>query len=155
MSRAAILVAAALFTGGLALPVGRPIPSISRLLAAPPQAEPQPKARLKTKFKRLLERWRGQQLPEGIVKANGRIEATQIDVAAKYQGRLSTVTVNEVDDVTAGQVVARIESPEYEAQLRGAQAQVLKAKQALAEAKALIVQRQSDLSFAKLDFQRG
>jgi len=152
---AAILVAAALFAGGLSLSIERPIPSISRLLAAPHQAEPQRTARLKTRFKRLLERWRGQQLPEGIVKANGRIEATQVDVAAKYPGRLSAVTVNEGDDVTAGQVVARIASPEYEAQLRGAQAQVLKAKQALAEAKALIAQRKSDLSLAKLDFARG
>ena len=152
---AAILVAAAVFAGGLSLPIRSPIPSSSRLLAAPSQAEPQPTARLKTRFKRLLERWRGRQLPEGIVKANGRIEATQVDVAAKYQGRLSAVTVNEGDNVTAGQVVARIASPEYEAQLRGAQAQVLKAKQALAEAKALIAQRKSDLSLARLDFQRG
>src|SRR5262245_43802761 len=152
---AAILVAAAVFAGGLSLPIRSPVPSSSRLLAAPSQAEPQPTARLKTRFKRLLERWRGRQLPEGIVKANGRIEATQVDVAAKYQGRLSAVTVNEGDNVTAGQVVARIASPEYEAQLRGAQAQVLKAKRALAEAKALITQRKSDLAFATLDIQRG
>ena len=64
-------------------------------------------------------------------------------------GRLATLTVNEGDEVTAGQVVATISSPETEAQLRGAQAQVLKAKQALAEANALIVQRKSDLDFAR------
>ena len=40
-----------------------------------------------------------------------------------------------------GQVVATISSPETEAQLRSAQAQVLKAKQAQAEAVALIAQR--------------
>ena len=68
------------------------------------------------------------------MKTNGRLEATQVDVAAKYPGRLATLTVNEGDEVTAGQVVATISSPETEAQLRGAQAQVLKAKQALAEA---------------------
>jgi hypothetical protein len=39
--------------------------------------------------------------------------------------------------------VATISSPETEAQLRAAQAQVLRAKQALAEAVALIAQRQS------------
>jgi ABC-type multidrug transport system ATPase subunit len=32
-------------------------------------------------------------MPEGIVKSNGRIEATQVDVAAKYPGRLATLTV--------------------------------------------------------------
>jgi pyruvate/2-oxoglutarate dehydrogenase complex dihydrolipoamide acyltransferase (E2) component len=77
-------------------------------------------------------------LPAGIVKTNGRIEATQVDVSAKYAGRLATVAVNEGDEVMAGQVLARISSPEYEAQLRGARSQVLKAKQALVEAEALI-----------------
>jgi multidrug efflux pump subunit AcrA (membrane-fusion protein) len=75
---------------------------------------------------------------EGIVKSNGRLEATEVDVAAKYPGRLATLTVDEGDEGTAGQVVATISSPETEAQLRAAQAQVLKAKQALAEAVALM-----------------
>ena len=94
-------------------------------------------------------------MPEGIVKTNGRIEATEVDVAAKYPGRLASLTVNEGDEVTAGQVVATISSPETEAQLRAAQAQVLKAKHALAEADALIVQRKSDLDFARTDYDRG
>jgi hypothetical protein len=38
---------------------------------------------------------------------------------------LATVTVNEGNEVTAGQVVATISSPETEAQLRNAQAQLL------------------------------
>ncbi|MGZ8408752.1 MAG: HlyD family secretion protein, partial [Hyphomicrobium sp.] len=103
----------------------------------------------------LIARLRGRTMPEGIVKSNGRIEATQVDVAAKYPGRLATMTVDEGDEVTAGQVVATISAPEYEAQLRGAQAQVLRAKQALAEAVALIAQRNSDLNFARTDLERG
>ena len=94
-------------------------------------------------------------MPDGIVKSNGRLEATQVDVSAKYPGRLATLTVNEGDEVTAGQVVATISSPETEAQLRNAQAQVLKAKRALAEANALIVQRKSDLDFAGPDYERA
>ncbi|MGA8964461.1 MAG: HlyD family efflux transporter periplasmic adaptor subunit [Pseudolabrys sp.] len=89
------------------------------------------------------------------MKTNGRIEATEVDVAAKYPGRLATVSVNEGDEVTAGQVVATISSPETEAQLRGAQAQLLKAKQSLAEVVALIAQRKSDLDFARPDYERG
>jgi HlyD family secretion protein len=103
----------------------------------------------------LINRLRGRDMPEGIVKTNGRIEATQVDVAAKYPGRLATLTVDEGDEVTAGQVVATISSPETEAQLRSAQAQVLKAKQAKAEAIALIAQRNSDLTFAGTDYERG
>jgi HlyD family secretion protein len=103
----------------------------------------------------LIDRLRGRDMPEGIVKTNGRIEATQVDVAAKYPGRLATLNVDEGDEVTAGQVVGTISSPETEAQLRGAQAQVLKAKQALAEAEANIAQRKADLDFTRTDYDRG
>jgi HlyD family secretion protein len=103
----------------------------------------------------LIARLRGRTMPEGIVKTNGRLEATEVDVSSKYPGRLATLTVNEGDEVTAGQVVATISSPETEAQLRGAQQQVLKAKQDVAAAIALIAQRDSDLTFARNDYERG
>jgi HlyD family secretion protein len=122
------------------------------------QAEPArqgPLEKARTTIETLINRLRGRDMPEGIVKSNGRLEATEVDVAAKYPGRLATLTVNEGDEVTAGQVVATISSPETEAQLRGAQAQVLKAKQALAEAIALIAQRKSDLDFARTDYERA
>ena len=118
-------------------------------------AEPSPVERARKDLESLIARLRGRDMPEGIVKTNGRLEATEVDVAAKYPGRLATVTVNEGDEVTAGQVVATISSPETEAQLRAAQAQLLKAKQALAEAIALIAQRNSDLTTARNDFERG
>ncbi len=103
----------------------------------------------------LINRLRGQDMPEGIVKTNGRIEATQVDVAAKYPGRLATLMVDEGDEVTAGQVVGTISSPESEAQLRAAQAQLLKAKQALAAATASIAQKKSELDFSRADYQRA
>src|SRR4029077_5832581 len=90
----------------------------------------------------------GESMPEGIVKTNGRIEAIQVDVAAKYPGRLVDITAEEGSEVKAGQVVGRISSPEYEAQLRAAQSNLDKAKQALAEAGSL-------LAAAKSDFERG
>jgi HlyD family secretion protein len=117
------------------------------------QQNPLEKAR--TAVETLINRLRGRDMPEGIVKTNGRIEATQVDVAAKYAGRLATLTKDEGDEVTAGEVVATISSPETEAQLRAAQAEVIKAKQAMAEALALIDQRKSDLDFTKTDFERG
>ena len=112
-------------------------------------------SRTQLKVQKLIDDLHGTSMPKGIAKTNGRIEATQIDVAAKYAGRLATVTVNEGDEVAAGQMIARISSPEYEAQLRGARAQVLKAKQTLAEAVALIAQRKSDQTYAKTDVERG
>jgi HlyD family secretion protein len=121
--------------------------------AQPDKQGPVDKARAAVET--LINRLRGSEMPEGIVKTNGRIEATQVDVSAKYPGRLATLTVDEGDEVTAGQVVGTISSPETEAQLRSAQAQVLKAKQALAEAVALIAQRDSDLMFTRTDYERG
>jgi HlyD family secretion protein len=109
----------------------------------------------KSAVESLIARLMGRDMPRGIVKTNGRLEATEVDVAAKYPGRLATLNVNEGDEVTAGQVVGIISSPETEAQLLGAQAQVLKSKQALAEAIALIAQRKSDLEFTRTDYERA
>jgi HlyD family secretion protein len=106
-------------------------------------------------IRNLIARLRGQTLPDGIVKSNGRIEATQVDVSSKYAGRLAQVTVEEGASVTQGQVIAKLTSPEYEAQLRAANANVKKANDALAAAEAEIASRQSALEFAKSDFERG
>jgi len=116
---------------------------------------PSPVEEAKKKVESFIAKLRGRTMPEGIVKSNGRVEATEVDVAAKYPGRLATLKVDEGDEVTAGQVVGTISSPETEAQLREAQAQVLKAKHSLAEAIANITQRNSDLTFARTDYERG
>ena len=128
-----------------------------------PAAHAQPKPEDIQKFKEdvqkkvqsLIEQLRHGDMPEGIVKTNGRIEATELDVSAKYAGRLASVTVNEGDEVKAGQVVAVISGPEYEAQLHTAQANVLVAKSSLAQAVAKIAQAKADQVFAKTDLERG
>ncbi len=112
-------------------------------------------AHAQTRLKNLIARLRGETLPAGIVKSNGRLEATQVDVSSKYPGRLAEVTVEEGSNVTQGQTIAKISSPEYEARLRAAQADVQKSKDALAAAEAEIVSRKSALEFAKSDFERG
>jgi HlyD family secretion protein len=114
-----------------------------------------PSAHAQGLIRNLIARLRGQTLPDGIVKSNGRIEATQVDVSSKYAGRLSEVTVEEGSSVTQGQVIAKLTSPEYEAQLRAAKADVQKSNNALAAAEAEITSRQSALEFAKSDFERG
>jgi HlyD family secretion protein len=118
-------------------------------------APPNPVEEARKKVESLIAKLQGRTMPEGIIKSNGRVEATEVDVATKYSGRLATLNLNEGDEVTAGQVVGIISSPETEAQLREAQAHLLKAKQALAEALALIAQRNSDLTFARTDYDRG
>src|SRR5262249_59267568 len=76
------------------------------LLAGPPCAGPGGElllssAHAQSRLRTLIDRLRRATLPEGIVKTNGRIEATQVDVSAKYAGRLSTLTVDEGDERTA------------------------------------------------------
>jgi HlyD family secretion protein len=114
-----------------------------------------PSAHAQGIVRNLIARLRGQTLPDGIVKSNGRIEATQLDVSSKYAGRLSEVTVDEGHSVTQGQVIAKLTSPESEAQLRAAQANVQNANNALTAAEAEITSRQSQLEFSKTDFARG
>jgi HlyD family secretion protein len=114
-----------------------------------------PSAYAQGPIRNLIARLRGETLPEGIVKSNGRIEATQVDVSSKYAGRLAEVTVEEGSSVTQGQAIAKLTSPEYDAQLRSAKANVQKANDALAAAEAEIASRQSALEFAKSDFDRG
>jgi HlyD family secretion protein len=155
---AAILLVSAFIAGALPMVGWAGGSSGGSLLIPTAQAQPaqqSPAAQARSAVENLIARLRGRTMPDGIVKSNGRIEATQVDVSAKYPGRLATLTVDEGDEVTAGQAVATISSPETEAQLRGAQAQVLRAKQALAEAVALIAQRNADLTFARTDYDRG
>src|SRR6516225_11190915 len=53
---------------------------------------------LNKQAKEMIDRLRNGTMPEGIAKSNGRVEATQIDVSAKYAGRLQQVTVQEGDE---------------------------------------------------------
>ena len=43
------------------------------------------------------KKFRPANLPRGIAFGNGRIEATEVDVAAKQQGRVEAVLANEGD----------------------------------------------------------
>jgi HlyD family secretion protein len=70
-----------------------------------------------------------------VLQISGRIEADETDIGAKTGGRVTAILVQEGDEVTTGQVVAEIEDPEVNAQLRAAAAQVTSALQDVAQAK--------------------
>jgi HlyD family secretion protein len=90
-------------------------------------------------------RWYGASpLPPGIASSNGRIEATEIDIAAKTPGRLKDIMADEGDFVTAGQVLARMDTEVLEAQLREAQAQVRRATISIDTARSQVVQRRAE-----------
>lgn len=76
------------------------------------------------------------------MSSNGRVEATEIDIATRYAGRIEKVLVREGNTVDAGQVVARMNMRELLAQLYQAQAQERQAEQSRAD---LIVRIERDL----------
>ena len=67
-------------------------------------------------------------LGDGYASGNGRIEATEIDVATKLAGRVAELMVDEGDFVTVGQVLGQMDTDVLEAQLAEANAQVQKAE---------------------------
>lgn len=93
-------------------------------------------------------------LPPGFASGNGRIEANEIDIATKYAARIASIEVDEGDLVKAGQILAHLDTRELEAQLRGAEAQVVQASRARDEAAAVISQRRSEAVFAEKEYDR-
>lgn len=83
-------------------------------------------------------------IPEGFISGNGRIEATEVDIASKIPGRLKEVLVNEGDFVAKDQVLARIQSDQLEAQLAEAKAQHQQAINTVSSAEAQVVAREAD-----------
>ncbi len=90
------------------------------------------------------EQYKAKGKDEGIAIANGRIEATEIDVAAKVAGRVRDIGIAEGDFVTAGQVVAMMDTDTLEAQLREAEAHLQQAISNVATASSQLSQRESE-----------
>lgn len=88
-------------------------------------------------------------LPEGFASSNGRLEATEIDIATKIAGRVREILVDEGDFVEAGQILARMDTAVLEAQLREAEAQLARAKVAVETANSLVRQREAERAAAE------
>ncbi len=95
-----------------------------------------------------------QALPAGFASGNGRIEATEVDIASKLPGRLSEVSAREGDLVEVGQLLARMNTDALAAQLREAEARWREAVQGRRYAEAIVAQRQSELAFARAELGR-
>jgi HlyD family secretion protein len=88
--------------------------------------------------------FRPPKLPDGFASSNGRIEATEIDVATKLAERLAEERVDEGDLVTKGQVLATMNTEVLTAQLREAVAKRDAALSAVEAAKSMQAQRESE-----------
>src|SRR6478672_2415538 len=81
-----------------------------------------------------------------ILAASGYLVARRkAVVSAKIQGRLAELRVEEGSRVREGDVIARLESQDYDAQVRRAQASVLQAEAQIATGRAAIRRADADL----------
>jgi HlyD family secretion protein len=102
--------------------------------------------------------WRARRSPapaDGIIAANGRMEAREIDLAAKVPGRVEAVLVAEGDTVAAGQVVAQLDTQAIRAALREADAKLNRAQASRRFASATLAQREAECSLATRNLKRS
>jgi HlyD family secretion protein len=102
-------------------------------------------------------RWKLSQataLPTGIVSGNGRIESVQVDVAAKYGGRIKEVLAREGDLVEEGQILVKMDTAELQAEVEKDKAKLAESQQAAAEVKTEITKEESQLNLADVEFKR-
>jgi len=87
-------------------------------------------------------------LPDGIAASNGRVEAIDIDISTKIAGKIKSILVDEGDFVTAGQVLAYMDTAQLQAQRREAEAQLQRAIVGVESAQSLVRQREAERTAA-------
>lgn len=85
----------------------------------------------------------------GFISGNGRIEATEIDIATKLAGRVQEIMVREGDFVQNDQPLAQMQSTALEALRDEAKAQSQHAMNIVASATAQVAMRISDVAVAQ------
>lgn len=89
--------------------------------------------------------------PDGLMRANGRLEVERIEIAAKYPGRVVELPIHEGDWVQEGAVMARQDSTELLAQRDAIEAARERATQAMARASAETDVRKVQARIAQLE----
>lgn len=92
---------------------------------------------------------------EGVSSGNGRIETIQVNITAKYGGRVMNLYVQEGDMVEKGQLLAKLDTKELNAQLLVALAGVEQAKQSKKYAEAIVLQKESDYKQREKNYLRS
>jgi len=93
-------------------------------------------------------------LPATFASGNGRIEATEVDIATKLAGRLKSVDAREGDMVEAGKIMAHMDTDDLQAQYREARASLKQAEENKRYAEALVAQTESELNYADKELSR-
>lgn len=94
-------------------------------------------------------------IPEGFAMGNGRIEATEVDIATGIPGRLYEVAVREGDLVKENQILARMDISTLQAMLKQAEAEVRRANDARRTAVAKVQEVRNRVVLAEKEFARS
>lgn len=93
-------------------------------------------------------------VPDYIAAGNGRIEATEYDIATKYAGRVAQVLAEEGVMVEQWQLLALMDDSTLRAQLREAEAALVEAEAGRDYAQAMVRVRDSELKYAQREHAR-
>ncbi|MEN8445254.1 MAG: biotin/lipoyl-binding protein [Cyanobacteria bacterium J06555_13] len=100
-------------------------------------------------------RYRLTQTDERAIALSGRIESYESDLGAKVGGRVVSIAVREGDEVTQGQVIAKLDDSETRAQLDAAKARVSAAEQQITQAELQIEVVASQVTEAQLTLEQS
>lgn len=100
--------------------------------------------------------WKATQfvLPEGIAAGNGRVEAKQVDIAARESLRVKEILAKEGDLVEKGQILVRMDTSTLESQLNEAKASFAASEEKVAAANSAMVRQKSLAANAKIEENR-
>jgi HlyD family secretion protein len=94
-------------------------------------------------------------LPNYVIRSNGRLEFTRLDIATIYPGRVIKLPAKEGEYVKTGDILAVLDADEVKAQIEGAQAQKQLAKSVVERSKAEVEVRQNSKKLAQLEFNEA
>ncbi|MFV0332986.1 MAG: HlyD family secretion protein [Tropicimonas sp.] len=94
-------------------------------------------------------------LPAGIASGNGRIEATEIDIAALSGGRIAAIGAEEGQFVRKGDVLVQMDLLQLSAQKRQAEAQLRRARIGVETAQSLVVQAEAQHKAAQASVEQA
>jgi len=113
-----------------------------------------------------LWRARGADDPNAALSLSGNVDVHQVELAFRVTGRISQMSVQEGDKVTAGQTLAQLDRVPFATDVAAARADVAQQQaqlektqrgyrvEEIAEARATVQQRAADLDNARVSLQR-
>lgn len=99
--------------------------------------------------------WKNKPAENGKLQVSGRVEGYETNIGPKIGGRVDFVAAREGELVSKGQLLVKISDDDIQAQLRGANAQILMAQEKEADASYQIEAIKSQIEEARIKVQQS